>query len=323
MKNTKGVKMMSTTKKSQFIAESLAKSIKKHITNFKKSNRKLLKSIEDSMDCHGFTNLMTQAIVEIIKVMGEWEEKSFPELDGLTPKQYFDSLNTINDFVELVSLLEAKNKGILPVGLFERIKKFDDAFSDDLLNALESIQLGEEKCFSSEQKAIVRITGILGLPKFINALIGIIYQLDNEKSNEDTFTALMNAITGIGEPALESLINLVENIEKKGRLYGYLILTIGKIASENKSERIYRLLKDYFRKSENKVIEANALAVYGDGRAIPAIRGYVERNLEDLSYWEYSQFREAVLLLGGNMSDLDVYFDDYDEFDEEEEFYDE
>lgn len=318
--------MVSTTEKSQFIAESLAKAIKNHTTHFKKSNRKLLKSIEDSMDYHRFTNLMTEAVVESIKVMDEWEEKSFPELDGLTPKQYFDGLSTINDIVELVSLLEEKNGGILPTGLSERIKRFDDTFSDDLLNTLESIQLGEEKCFTSEQKAIVHIAEILALPKFVNALIGIIYQLDNEKSDEDTFTGVMNTIREVGEPALESLINLVENSEKKGRLYGYLILTIGKIASKNKSERIYRLLKDYFRKSETKVIEAGALSIYGDGRAIPAIRGYVERNLEDLSYWEYSQLRDAVLLLGGDMRDLDEYFDDYDEFDEfdeADEYYDE
>ena len=311
---------MNNLDKSRFVAESLTSAINKSSIQFRKANKKLLKSLADSMDYDRFNSIMIEAVAGSIKVIDDWEQKSYAELDGLTPRQYFDSLCTVEDIVELISIIEEKNGGILPLGLYERIKTLDTTFSDDLLNILESIQLGEEKCFTSKQKAIVKIAEILALPKFMNALIHIIYQLDDQKSDEDTITRVMNAIREIGESALEPLINLVENSYKKGRLYGYLILTVAKIASKNRSERIYRLLKDYFRKSETKIIEASALSIYGDGRAIPAIRGYVERNLEDLSYWEYSQLRNAVLLLGGDMSDLDEYFDDYDEFDEFDEY---
>ncbi len=76
------------------------------------------------------------------------------------------------------------------------------------------------------------------------------------------------------------------------------------------------MLKDYFRKSSNKYIEANALAAYEDGRGIPAIRGHVERNLDNLCYDEYLMYREVVLILGGQMEDLDEYFDNYDIVDE-------
>ena len=315
---------MSTSEKSRFVAESLSLAINKRTVQFKKSNKKLLKSIEDSMDSNGMRNLMVEAIAGTLEVMAEWEEKSLPELDGSTPKQYFESLSTINDIVELVSFIEVKITGILPNGLSERIKALEDSITDDLLAILQSMKLDESKCFNPTQKAAIQIAEISALPKFGDSLVEIISQLDNEKSDEDTFTSLMNAIRVIGGPILETLICLVENSEKKGALYAYLMLTIGKMASENKSERMYRLLKDYFRKSETKVIESSALAVYGDGRAIPAIRGYVEQNLDDLSYWEYSQLKENVSILGGDMTDLDSYFDDYEDFDEcDEEGYDE
>lgn len=314
---------MHTLEKTKFIVESLTDVLNSHSAQFKKSNKKLLKSIGDSMDYSRTTNVMTEAIVGSIKVMDEWEDTSLYELDGLTPKQYFESLSTVNEIIELFTLLEEKNGGILPNGLTERVKRLDDVIACDLLAMMESMDLGETKCLNSTQKAAVHIVETLGNPRFINALIKVVSQLDNEKTDEETFTRVMDAIRAIGEPILDPLINLVENGKKKDRLYIYLILTIGKIASGNKSERIYSMLKDYFRNSEKKFVEANALAIYGDGRAIPAIRGYVERNLENLSYWEYIQFKEAVLLLGGNMSDLDEYFDDYDEFDEEDEFYDE
>ncbi len=306
---------MNTSEKAKLVVESLTEVINSHSKNFKKSNKKLLKSIGDSMDYRRMTDVMTEAIVGSIYVMDEWENTSLNELDGMTPKQYFESLSSINEIIELYALLEEKNGGILPNGFTERVKKLEDVVVPDLLVISDSIDLGESKCLNPTQKASVHIVETLGNPQFINQLLKVISQLDDEKSDEETFTRIMDAIRAIGEPALDSLIDLVENRTKKDRLYIYLILTISKIASSSKSERIYSLIKNCFRKSEKKYVEANALAIYGDGRAVPAIRGYVEKNLEDLSYWEYTQLRDAVLLLGGNVSDLDEYFDDYEDFD--------
>jgi len=65
---------------------------------------------------------------------------------------------------------------------------------------------------------------------------------------------------------------------------------------------------------QHKIFEGMSVReIYGDGRAISAVRGYAEQNLENLSYWEYSQLRYVVSQLGGDMSDLDEYFDAEDE----------
>lgn len=307
---------MGNSEKLEFLAESLAKVINKQIDQFAKSNKKLLKSIKNSMNPDVITDLMMASSTQSSKAMEEWEETSFAKLGNMTPIQYFDSMNSVDDIVKLISLFEEKNGGIVPSGLYDRISSLDDSFSDGLLSFLQSIKLVESKSFNSIQRAAFRIAHIVASPKFTDVLLSFISQLDNEESDDETFMLVTDVIEDIGEPALEPLINIVESTEKKGRLYEYLILTIGRIATDNKSERIYRLLKDYFRKSENKVHGADALAAYGDGRAIPAIRGYVERNLDNLSEWEYTQFRDAVIQLDGNMDDLDDYVDDYSDFDE-------
>lgn len=83
---------MNTSEKTQFVVESLAKAMDSHKTHFMKENKKLFKPKDDSRDFQKITNLMSVAIFESIKVMGEWEETNFYELDGMSPKQYFESL---------------------------------------------------------------------------------------------------------------------------------------------------------------------------------------------------------------------------------------
>lgn len=313
---------MNNLDKSIFISESIKKVIDKQTARISKANKRRVKEICDNGNSEEIEAIMTEALLGVAEVVAEWELKSYRELDGLTPVQYFESLHTVEDMIVLVSLLEEISTGALPMGLATRIKRLSEALSEEIQYALESIQLAENKCFTYKQKAIVRIAEIIALPKFLNGLVGIMKQLDQEQSDENTIIGTIIAAAELGEAAIGQLADLIESNKREGNIYSHAIFAIGRIGSENKSEQIYKLLKDYFRNSNIKLLESRALAVYGDGRAIPAIRGHVERHLEDLTPWEYSEFRSDVLNLGGDMSDLDEYFDDYEEDDDFDDFAD-
>lgn len=310
---------MNTTQKAQFLAESLIESVNNRTTEYRKSNEKLFKSM-DGGDLKSIKKIMQNSANEIKKAMDDWEARTFIELDGLTPKQYYEKLNSLDDIIEIITFIEEKDGGILPTGLAERIEGNANVFKGELISILKTMKLGEDKVLTPKQKASLEVAEIMALPDFVDSIADISSQLDDVTSSQDTWKTLMDVMEGIGEPALEKLIQMLEVRKRDGLPYGPLIITIAAISSKSRKEDIFKLIKDYFRNSNAKVVEANALALYGDGRAIPAIRGYVEKNIEELSYWEYVQFKEAVNVLGGDLSDLDEHF--YEELGEEfDEYY--
>jgi len=54
----------------------------------------------------------------------------------------------------------------------------------------------------------------------------------------------------------------------------------------------------------NKVLGAACLAAYGDGRAIPALRGYIEKNRNTIDSVTFFEIKGAIEKLGGNADDL-------------------
>ncbi len=310
--------MPSTHEKSELIIESLTKTIDKHMNDLKKIHTKKLKSTKDAEDFKIFyDNFLNEAAEKTHEAMTAWENTSLTELQDLTPSQYFDSLESLDDILELLTLIEENENLMIPANLGERIKKLHDSITDELITKLQSIQLDESKNFTPSQKAIIRIVGIAGSTKYLPVLEGFICQLDEEKSDEDTYKLLMDAVKLMGEQALESLMQLAVNNTQNKKLYISLLITIADIASKSRPEQVYKFLKDRFRKSEEKLPETAALSVFGDGRAIPAMRGYVEQNLESLSYNSYMYIRHSIIELGGDTSDLDGYFMDYEGLDEE------
>ena len=78
------------------------------------------------------------------------------------------------------------------------------------------------------------------------------------------------------------------------------------VGRSDKSDRIFYKLKDAFKKIKNKRIGAECLANYGDGRAIPLLRGYTERYIDNISPDEYYEIKLAVERLGGSMEGIDI-----------------
>jgi hypothetical protein len=305
---------MNITEKSRFIAQSLKSVYDRRYKIFKKFSRKKIETIISGLNKDYNDALMDRigdmvnVAVDAIAAVCKWESEALKELDGLTPEQYYYSLDKAEELIELVSLLEKDALSTFALGLMERILKLRDSdISREILQHLESMQMDDSKCLTNEQKAVVRIAWVFALPEYLEPLIRLAGALDNEKSDQSTIKLVFDALGKLGGIAVEPLAELLEKYEKKGQLYETLIVTLASTASEHKSERVYRLLKDCFRKSESKLVESLALAKYGDGRAVSAIRGHVEKNMDSITEHDFSRFESAVMDLGGDMSDLAMH----------------
>jgi len=73
-------------------------------------------------------------------------------------------------------------------------------------------------------------------------------------------------------------------------------------------DSIYRTIKSTFLKMENKIFGAICLGNFGDGRAIPVLRGYIEKNRNTIDFETFLEIKSSIYRLGGNIDDIDVHF---------------
>lgn len=301
--------MIVNNKKHKFVSESLSGELKKHAKKFQEENQDYLQaSIKNNTYDEAYTKLVSDAVIQSYDVMNAWESIRYDEIDGMTPLEYFTSLNALSDIVDLITAFEVENSSIIPNGLAKHLKDNGDKFLADLVSMLNSIELDEQKCIKYGQKAIIHAAEIIANEKLIDPLFNIISQMENQKTDANTLTTVMNAVQAIGEPAVERIISTIDSSDKKGQIYRFLLVSLARIGTNNKSDYYYNILKKYFKESEYKFIEANALGVYGDRRALPAIRGYIEKYAHKISKWEYTQLRQVLLQFGGMVKDFDTYF---------------
>jgi hypothetical protein len=299
---------MDNYNKSKFIADNIAQAVERHTNEFRKENRKAINEISEEENYDEFIKFMSSAVMQSINAMRGWENNEYAELDGLTAPQYYDSLDDPQDIIGLISMTMEKNGGIISESMEHMIKKNGEKLYPAILEQLESMVIDESKTMNNVQTAVVYIAGLLENESFLKPLSGILLQFDDNLTDEESVKSVVEVFKAVGEPSIQYLMDIVERRERKGGIYGFALVTLAGIASRNKNEDMYKYLKDCFRKSDFKFIEANALAAYGDGRAIAAIRSHVERNMESMSQWECSQYIDIISSLGGIIDDLEMKY---------------
>ena len=146
--------MIVTNKKHKFISESLSGELKNHAKKFQEENSEYLQaSIKNNTYDDAYTKLVSDAVIQSYDVMNAWENMSFDEIDGMTPLEYFSTLNAMTDIIDLIAAFEVENAGIIPNGFAKHIKDNGDKFLDDLVSMLNSVELDEQKSIKFGQKA--------------------------------------------------------------------------------------------------------------------------------------------------------------------------
>lgn len=241
----------------------------------------------------------------VLEQTDKWENSASNYLGGLTPLEYFGKIKDFDKLIELFMIGAKECDSTIPESLLSNLRMFGNRAEDKLLE----IALDEEYINADIAKAIKSLSALetLGRWKVERFALPIIDFLFYFNENEDTLLfkeSIMDALISIGEASIEPAIKRLDEAETIEDPHEYLMIVISDVGANNKSDKIYKCLKETFFKMKNKGMAATCLANYGDGRIIPALRGYVEKNRENIDSDELSDIACAIKKLGGNTSDI-------------------
>ena len=232
----------------------------------------------------------------------KWEETPVEALDNLTPVQY---INRINDFDYIIRLFKEGSKicdDSMPAIFLEKMKEFGSEAVDAVMKLAEDKDLLE----SSEEADIpvmaVKVLGEWKIGRAVDSLIGLLFETAGE--NELFADSIKNALISIGKPSIDRIIQTLNESDAIGDVQEYLVTALAEVGRDNRADNVYRCIKSTFSKMENKTIGAICLGNYGDGRAIPALRGYIQKNRDTLDQDAYFEIKSAIYRLGGQTDDI-------------------
>jgi hypothetical protein len=246
---------------------------------------------------------MNQEAMEPIIAQGleSWAETPLPELDSQSPQEFFAKEISMDAVIDLFIAGADICDGKLPEPLLKRLKSFGEPAVAALIKLVDSRPSEKDERYMAGVMAVK----VLGEWKAEQA-VALFLDLLGRYAGEDDLMAeeITGAVANLGAFAANPVISRLEAVEVVGEAEEYLLQILMRIGKEKKSEVIFRCLKDTFRKMNNKVIGAMCLGDYGDGRAIPALRGYVEKNIGTIDRETFMEIKAAVQRLGGSIDDM-------------------
>ena len=90
-----------------------------------------------------------------------------------------------------------------------------------------------------------------------------------------------------------------------------LVIMLTNIGKEKKSDDIYDALRVAFRCMTNKIYAVICFADYGDDRAVPLLKNYINRHQKDISRDLFYEMMSAIQNLGGDIEDVSDPFGDF------------
>ncbi|MCX8132006.1 MAG: hypothetical protein N3I35_18155 [Clostridia bacterium] len=232
----------------------------------------------------------------------EWEHTPIPSLDGLSPKEFFYSLNDLAHTMEIFRMGAEICDKDLPEVFLDRLEYFGESVVEELLKlSVDTVLIN-----SSENYFIpilsIRTLGRLKKESAIEPLLDMAYKLNEE--NENLVEEINDALVAIGKPVINHIIDRIMDQKRIGYIDEYVLNALVRVGKDNKSDEIFRCLKEAFAKMDDRILGALCLSDYGDGRAIPALRGFLEKNRASVDRQTYLEIAAAIKRLGGNIDDL-------------------
>ena len=210
---------------------------------------------------------------EIIKI---WANTPVDELQGKTPSDTINKLEDIDEVFDLFLYMSENTEEEIPDVLINKMKQFGSEMSERL------VQLAKNSTSSEAQDHVfaeaVSILGRMGLYDSVEPMIRLLSDFWEDKSKSEY---LEEALKNIGAPVIEPILAALEN-QNFGELEYTLLYVLAYVGSKAKDERIYRLIRTAFKTTEDKMPAIVCFAAYGDGKAVPLLRSYLEKNAESL-----------------------------------------
>jgi hypothetical protein len=144
----------------------------------------------------------------------------------------------------------------------------------------------------------------------INALAGY--------ETEDITTFLIGYITTVHSDLLkeeasdvlatfnkDTVYSRISDIMSKNRGNEDLLSVLASMFRQSdKSDSVYRMLREHFLSAEDKGLVANIMADLDNAKAVVFLRGYLSRNINDIGKSEIADICSAISRMGGNAEDF-------------------
>lgn len=231
---------------------------------------------------------------------GKWLSEQLPEI-GKTPCEYMDEAG-FEEITEMFCDGAEICDDEMPAIYLDKLLYYGDKAIDFLIGTAMKINTGQGEESPAPSVMAVRI---LGRQKSGKAVLPLINVLDASRGISELMQeTARDALNGIGHTAVDLIIQEMSSGNRSDETCEYLVMSLAEIGKDCRSDEIYLALKNAFHQLPDKVVTADCLANYGDGRAIPALRGYLLKNGEDISRESFYDIVSAVRRLGGRIDDL-------------------
>jgi len=259
---------------------------------------------------HDLLNIEDENIKQHLAAdLEKWANTPIGELDGISPADYFKNIEDIAQLLELFRLAAKLCDNDIPDPLTDRLKAFYESAVNGLLELIT-----DESILYNDEDQIISLMAIrtIGKWKAASSLEPLIKLLDSiREDSEIVVEEICGALVQLGENSANRIIEILSE-SSINSLEEYLLDSLVKIGitikDRNLYDKIFRTIKSTFNKMENKIFGAICLGNFGDGRAIPALRGFVEKNKNTIDYETFLEIKSSVHRLGGNMDDIEIRF---------------
>ena len=277
--------------------------------------------MEDLPDESKFNNPKAFAEIKyrVFENINEWYDINFPELGNRTPRDIINSIQTLNDAVFSLRFAFENCDDDIPQVLKERF----ETFGDEAIEQLENIAFNSKWEGRPEEEEpdllLIRSNGalkLLGEYKSVSSACAIITKFCDTKSPDefiaDAVKEYFTAIGGEGVPILLDTLNSLCDFENEfTQPYEYLLISLTSLGINNRIDEIYLCIRNCFNKMKNKTIPAICIGDYGDPRGIALLKGYIERNKNDLERQFFYEALSSIKRLGGQTEDIEDPFRDF------------
>jgi hypothetical protein len=251
--------------------------------------------------------------------MAEFFDRELEGLSDGTPNAFFDSLTTVGELIEVFIVASKVSEDTPPLVLTDRLT----AFGDKAYEALIALALSFHWDLNLEDDSLrardamtpgIAAVRLLGEKRFERSIVPVLDRYCAITAPDEYLSDTVSEfIVHMGPAVIPELLQRIQEalILPAGGPEEDLVVALASIGSQNRKEEVYQCLRGAFRKMERKVIGVISLGDYGDGRAIPMLKGYLGRSMHEVDRELFYETLTVIRNLGGDITDIEDPFKDF------------
>lgn len=256
---------------------------------------------------------------DVFNSLQPWYEKPLEGLAEGTPEAFFDSILSLDEAMEVFTVAARMVDGDLPDQLMLRVGAFGEEAIDRLTTLSLASSWQKQEGITDEvfrdglavDMAALHVLGQWTVPASIDPVLDRFCSLD--LPDEFVADGVKSYLLAYGEDAISPIIARLDSARIPGLSgpYEYLVIALTELGRAEPKEEVYQCLRRVFRAMEHKVIASICLGDYGDGRAVPLLKSYLDRHVHDVDRQFFYETISAIRRLGGDIRDIEDPFRDF------------